>query len=143
MAAATANRLPNTASWIYKDLAYQSWRLAPNNEILWLNGSPGKGKTTIAMALIDEFRQKRRTTGSLGLSFFLCDHDDYRRNNATAIVRGLLYHILGKYPQARHFLRREYNKQKESLVSSPNAIYSLWRVLNQVIQSLVSRCFEF
>ena len=105
---------------------------------LWISGSPGKGKTTIAVALVDRFRHELRMTSDLGLSFFFCDRDDYRRNSAAAIVRGLLYHILGKHPHARHFLRSEYDKQKESLVSAPNSIYALWRVLHQVISFLVS-----
>ena len=92
----------------------------------------------IAMALIDQFRNEARTAHVVTFTFFLCDRDDYRRNSATAIVRGLLYHLLETHTHARRILRSEYEKQKESLTTSPNSLYALWRVFRQVVTSLVS-----
>lgn len=130
-------RVPHTASWILESAEYKHWKAVSFNALLWISGSPGKGKTMISMALIDELRQNSALSRNHWLSFFLCDRDDYRRNSASAIVRGIAYQILRKHPRARHILRSEYDKQKGSLVSSPNSIYALWRILHQVISYLV------
>ena len=90
------------------------------------------------MALIDRFRLDAQSGREQPFTFFLCDRDDYRRNSATALVRGMLYHVLKTHTHARRFLRTEYDKQKASLVSSPNSLYSLWRIFKQVLSSFVS-----
>ena len=123
---------------MFDENEYQAWRRATKNAGLWLHGSPGKGKSMLSMAVIENLRHEINENSKTALAFFLCDRDDYRRNNAQAILRGLLYYILDTHTHARRILRSEYDKQKDSLISSPNSLLSLWRVFKQVLGSIVS-----
>ena len=50
--AALANRLSGTGSW-FLEKAYWDW-VHGSDQLLWLNGAPGSGKTCIAAACVDK-----------------------------------------------------------------------------------------
>jgi hypothetical protein len=59
--------------WILKNSDFQQWRNDQQSRLLWIKGDPGKGKTML-----------------------LCT--DSRINNATALLRGLLYLLVDLAP---------------------------------------------
>ena len=51
---AEAGKYPGTCSWILKNQKVKSWlQRRPEPSILWLQGSPGSGKTMISSQLVD------------------------------------------------------------------------------------------
>lgn len=80
-------------SWIMEDATYIKWLGDDQSLVLWLHGDPGKGKTMLAIALIEEFSRKLRLNHSVNdtaLVYFFCDNQDDRCKTASLILRGLI-----------------------------------------------------
>ena len=129
--------LDTTESWIMKDPTYIKWLQDNQSLVLWLHGDPGKGKTMLAIALIEEFSRKFRmdqSANTTALVYFFCDNQDDRRKTASLILRGLIYQILCQHPGLAVYLHNEYEKQREQLFSSPNSLHTLWRIFQTIIE---------
>lgn len=59
--------------------------------MLWVRGDPGKGKTMLLCWIIDELQTIAPTAN---ISFFFCQAMDDRINNATTVLRGLIYMLV-------------------------------------------------
>jgi hypothetical protein len=128
--------MEHSASWILRDDSFKTWLNADNSSLLWLHGDPGKGKTMLAISLVQELDKKIRLEDSDGqalLTYFFCDNKDDRRKDAISILRGIIYHILIQRPELCFYFRTEYEKQKEHLLNSPNTIQTLWRILQNIV----------
>jgi len=122
-----------TCSWMSTDPIYDRWFHEHLSGILWLHGDAGKGKTNHAIRQVTELRNRVANSTAI-LLYFFCDDKDNRRNSAVMIVRGLLYQLVCQRPNLMKPLREEYEKQKDQLFSSPNALQSLWRILEDVLR---------
>jgi hypothetical protein len=133
--------LPETGSWIFnnpsveekddgmnlKDLrmahsTFAMWWADDQSQVLWIRGDPGKGKTMLAISLIDEIksrlgRQKFPSSDKHTLAYFFCIHTDDRKNHAAYILRSLLWQILREHPSLAKPLRLKYDSEKEDIFS--------------------------
>lgn len=129
--------LETTDTWMLNDTTYRRWLSDACSRVLWLHGDPGKGKTMLSIALIDELTKRSQVTDkglSLALVYFFCDSQDDRRGSASLILRGIIYQMLCRYPGLTMYLNSEYEKQREKLFSSPNSIQTLWRIFHSIIR---------
>jgi hypothetical protein len=83
-----AGLLQNSYGWILDNPRLRQWHDDPESTLLWIKADPGKGKTMLLCGIVDEL--KKSTTPGL-LSFFFSQGTDSRINNATAVLRGLIY----------------------------------------------------
>ena len=130
--------LETTDNWILNDLTYLKWLDERQSRVLWLHGDPGKGKTMLAIALIENFSKTARISESASdeaLIYFFCDSQDDRRKTAPLILRGLIYQILCQRPDLTIYLQNEYEKQRDQLFSSPNSLQTLWRIFRNIIEN--------
>ena len=81
--------------WILNDSEFQRWRESNHNQLLWIKGDAGKGKTMLMIGIINELQQQVARSGKSSvtevLSYFLCQATDPRLNTATVILRGMIY----------------------------------------------------
>lgn len=68
------------------------------------------------------------------ISYFLCQGSDSRLNNATSVLRGLLYLLAVQRPSLLRHLRSKYESTGRRLFEGPDTIYSLSRILLDVLQ---------
>lgn len=130
--------LETTDSWMLNDVTYRKWLSEDRARVLWLHGDPGKGKTMLSIALIDDLTKRSQNADKglrLALAYFFCDNQDDRRGSASLILRGIMYQVLCQYPGLAMHLSNEYEKQREQLFSSPNSIQTLWRIFHNIIKS--------
>ena len=85
--------LPDLYRWILEDDDFKTWRDNKESRLLWIRGDPGKGKTMLLCGIIDELEKSTTNT----LSFFFCEAADSRINNATAVLRGLIYLLVKQH----------------------------------------------
>ncbi|CAF3489499.1 unnamed protein product [Fusarium graminearum] len=95
--------------WILQNPEFLSWRdKNHDSQLLWIRGDPGKGKTMLLCGIIDELRPSTRLENSeshISLSYFFCQATNSALNNATAVIRGLIYLLVVQQPCLLSHLR--------------------------------------
>jgi hypothetical protein len=78
--------------WVLDNTTFQYWRQDPHSRLLWVKGDPGKGKTMLLCGIVNELHSLLPNNALL--LYFFCQVTDSRINNATAVLRGLLYMLV-------------------------------------------------
>jgi ankyrin repeat protein len=122
-----------TFSWFLESYELKFWfrqaKAASDIEqnVLWLNGNPGIGKSTIAMMIAEELPKKDYFSNSDSiLSFFFCDSESEHHRTATSLLRGFLFQIIKKHPCFMEQMMPRYKVQGNLLFTSFDG---LWAVL--------------
>ena len=127
--------LEGSCTWILHDRAFTQWWNNDESRILWIHGDPGKGKTMIMMALIDEIsRRLQLSPGSGVLSYFFCQNAIQELNNAVSIIRGLTYLLATRNPVLARYLRKRYDETDSRPFDGLNALHGLWITLSEIAQ---------
>jgi hypothetical protein len=119
------DRAPSTCKWILQDRRFLEWKESMSSS-LWITGGPGKGRTMLALHVTEVLIESLLTKDAT-LLFFFCSHQDKRRNEATAILRGLMYQLLRQHPNLGHYAAKGLNKQNiEQTLSSFGALWDIF-----------------
>jgi hypothetical protein len=117
--------------WILDNVDFRRWCDDQQSRLLWIKGDPGKGKTMLLCGIIDELN---KSTVEMGLlSFFFCQGTDSRINNATAVLRGLIYLIVNQQPSLISHVRKKYDHAGKELFKDVNA----WVALSEIFKSIL------
>ncbi|RYP29509.1 hypothetical protein DL767_006699 [Monosporascus sp. MG133] len=119
--------------WILDHDDFLRWRDDPDSRLLWIKGDPGKGKTMLLCGIIDELKEQTANTTHL-LSFFFCQATDDRLNNATAILRGLIYLLVDQQRSLISHIQDKYNHAGKALFEDVNAWVALSDILTSILQ---------
>ncbi|PSN59261.1 WD40 repeat-like protein [Corynespora cassiicola Philippines] len=123
--------LEESYHWIFQNLDFIRWRKETQSRLLWIKGDPGKGKTMLLCGIIDDlYRSTAKTTL---LSYFFCQATDSRINNATAVLRGLLFMLVDQQPALISHLRKEYDQIGKALFEDSNA----WVILREIFLDIL------
>ncbi|KAK4061023.1 hypothetical protein Trihar35433_9948 [Trichoderma harzianum] len=132
--------LKESSDWIFENETFKQWRDDEQNTLLWIKGDPGKGKTMLLCAIIDELtpgtklaKPMDRTTNSF-LSYFFCQGTDSRINNATAVLRGLIYLIIIQERSLISHVEEKYNHAGKDLFLDANAWVALSEMLLNILR---------
>ncbi|KAH6985563.1 hypothetical protein EDB80DRAFT_231562 [Ilyonectria destructans] len=122
--------LEDSYCWILNNADFQQWRNDEQSRLLWIKGDPGKGKTMLLCGIINEL--KKETTNLL--SYFFCQGTDSRINNATAVLRGLIYLIVAQQPSLIPHVRKKYDHAGKGLFEDVNAWVALAEIFANILQ---------
>ncbi|CAG7932682.1 unnamed protein product [Penicillium olsonii] len=133
------NRIQNTNGgllkdsycWILDNKEFQQWQDGQSDCLLWIRGDPGKGKTMLLCGIIDELTRLFGDTANI--SFFFCQATDVRINNATAVLRGLIYSLVKKQPFLLSHVKILYDHAGKALYEDMNA----WNALSQIFRDIL------
>ncbi|KAJ5751295.1 hypothetical protein N7533_008323 [Penicillium manginii] len=95
-------------------------------------GDPGKGKTMLLCGIIDELTQSIGVNANI--SFFFCQSTDVRINNATAVLRGLIYSLVEKRPSLLSHVRSRYDQAGKTLFEDINAWNALSKIFTDILR---------
>ena len=122
--------LKEASNWVLETKGFCDWYEDADTQLLWIKGDPGKGKTMMAIALIDELSHRLRTKPGSGiLSYFFCQTTDLRLNNAISVLRGLIYMLVTKQDTFAKPLEDEFERAGSKLFEGPNVFFDLQRIL--------------
>lgn len=68
------------------------------------------------------------------LSYFICQGTDSRLNNASEILRGLIYLLVIQQPSLLRHLRQQYDQTGDELFERPDLFYALLGVFQSMLQ---------
>jgi hypothetical protein len=124
--------LADSYRWVLDNATFQQWQQEPNSRLLWVKGDPGKGKTMLLCGIIDELQSSMPKTALL--SYFFCQATDSRINNATAVLRGLLYMLVKQQPSLIFHVRKRHDHAGKALFEGPNAWVALTEIFVDVLR---------
>ncbi|KAK4441876.1 hypothetical protein QBC34DRAFT_458153, partial [Podospora aff. communis PSN243] len=109
--------------WVFDNPDFKRWRHSAESRLLWIKGDPGKGKTMLLCGIIDELERPIIADGG-NLAYFFCQATDSRINNATAVLRGLIFLLAQRQPRLLSHL-------PENLYASDDAM--AWITLSKTL----------
>ncbi|KAJ5752473.1 NACHT nucleoside triphosphatase [Penicillium odoratum] len=125
--------LKDSYRWILDNREFKQWKSDENNDnrLLWIRGDPGKGKTMLLCGIIDELSS---TVETANVSSFFCQATDPRINNATAVLRGLIYSLVEKQPSLLHHVQVQYSQAEKEVFHDRNAGHALSRIFSNILK---------
>ncbi|KAJ5606119.1 hypothetical protein N7510_008900 [Penicillium lagena] len=117
--------LRDSYCWVLDHVDFQRWRDARCGQLLWIKGDPGKGKTMLLCGIIDEL--SKVAIHDINISFFFCQAANDRINNATAVLRGLIYMLVQQQPSLITHVR-------DGSFEGENAWYALLRAFTKILE---------
>lgn len=126
--------LPQSIEWIRENLHYKRWQTEDDVGLLWIKGGAGKGKTMMSIGLIEELL--RSQDDSTAVTYFFCQNADYELNTLSAIIKGLILHMVDQHKELKESLRRRWdtvNGRFEQDVTS-------WRTLWDIFMEMLYNC---
>ncbi|ORY15390.1 NACHT domain-domain-containing protein [Clohesyomyces aquaticus] len=124
--------LEDSYRWILENSDFRRWRDDPQSRLLWIKGDPGKGKTMLLCGIINELSKSMTKTDNL--SYFFCQATDSRINNATAVLRGLLYLLVVQQPSLISHIRKKHDHAGKALFEDVNAWIALSEIFTSILQ---------
>jgi NACHT domain len=130
--------LKDAYKWILGHADFQRWREDKESRLLWIKGDPGKGKTMLLIGIIQELKQQGKESKKEAhmLSYFFCQGTDSRLNNATAVLRGLIYLLLDQEPSLMSYVRKKYDSAGKALFEDVNAFDALSTIFTNMLHDL-------
>ncbi|KAK3942581.1 vegetative incompatibility protein HET-E-1 [Diplogelasinospora grovesii] len=126
--------LEGAYEWILETAEFRRWRNDEQSRLLWIKGDAGKGKTMLLIGIINELEKPTKQTPDVAhLSYFLCQGTDAQLNNATAVLRGLIYLLIIRKDCLISYLQVEYNRLGRRLFEGDNAFHALSSILQNML----------
>ncbi|CAG7565872.1 unnamed protein product [Fusarium equiseti] len=122
--------LSHCYSWIFLTEGFQTWQQDPDYKLLWIKGDPGKGKTMLLCGIIDRLDEMSPSR----ISCFFCQSTRNHQNNATAVLRGLVWSLAHQHPSLVSHVRTEFDSAGEQAFNGPNN----WDILSSILRRMIS-----
>jgi hypothetical protein len=124
--------LKESYHWILENSDFQRWRNDLQRRLLWIKGDPGKGKTMLLCGIINEL--SKSTFDTVLLSYFFCQATDSRINNATAVLRGLIFTLIDQQPSLISHIQKKYDRAGKGLFEDENTWVALVEIFTDILQ---------
>ena len=125
--------LADSYVWILNHRDFIDWRDGGETRLFWIKGDPGKGKTMLLIGVVKELQKLKSTHDSGLLSYFFCQGTDSRLNNATAVLRALIYQLLVQQRSLISHLREQYDTAGRQLFEGDDAFYALRDIFIKIL----------
>ncbi|EAQ91099.1 hypothetical protein CHGG_03034 [Chaetomium globosum CBS 148.51] len=132
--------LDDAYKWILRTpeyTAFTSWDDSgsdrPPRRLLWIKGHAGTGKTMLMIGLIRQLSDQPVAL-SPALSFFFCQGTHTALNNATAVLRSLIWLLLLQQPCLISHLLQKYKESGADLFRDQNAFIALSEVFRNMLK---------
>jgi hypothetical protein len=137
--------LDGSCTWVLGDPAFVDWWNKDDIRILWIHGDPGKGKTMMAMALVEEISTRLQppvVKGVVGkdiaekgiLAYFFCQGTIDGLNDAISVLRGLIYVLVEERRDLLYHVTKIYNNEGSHLFEGSYGLCALWKLLLDIIR---------
>lgn len=115
--------------WILQTSEYQNWMNDPVISLLWIKGGAGKGKTMMAIGLIEELSKQRENT----VAYFFCQNANRELNTLESIIKGLILGLVNQHTELKASLRRRWDTKRERFTEDCTSWRNLWNILLEML----------
>ncbi|KAL8744463.1 MAG: hypothetical protein Q9190_003292 [Brigantiaea leucoxantha] len=130
------HRLKSSGAWLHDDDQYRRWLgPSPSDNILWLTGFPGSGKTYLASFIVDDLKQAHGSSRT-PVTYFYCDYRQVEIHSAAYILSSLLKQLVfSMYPLPQPLLDLFSSYQRGTDSIAKPRLADVWRVFLIVAQT--------
>lgn len=130
-------RVDGTCEWLTTHPNYQKWLTDnANSPLLWISGGPGKGKTMLAIFITEVLQQTNHDDDDV-LLYYFCSNRDKNRNNALAIMRGIIHQWVDLRPHLAQYIKDSFEGTETTKYTVSN-FASLWRAFLNLLRHSTS-----
>lgn len=126
--------------WIFQNEAYSTFTNAGDDgsarepcRMLWIKGPAGTGKTMLMMGIIRELSGPQLAV-SPDVYYFFCQGTDENLNNATSILKCLVWSLLNEQPHLIQYLRSRQDNSGKRLFQDSSGFYTLASAFEEMIK---------
>ncbi|KAF3155491.1 hypothetical protein TWF569_008862 [Orbilia oligospora] len=123
--------------WILGNPDFKKWRNDDQYHILWISGDPGKGKTMLLCGIVNELKRDNSAADGFYLSYFFCQGTDARINNATAVLRGLIFSLILQEESLGSHIQQIYDQVGQGAFEGINSWFRLSKVFGAILSDLI------
>lgn len=123
--------LSDASDWILTNDNFTRWSDG-KGYFLWIKGDAGKGKTMLICAIIESLQLNDHNH----VSFFFCQAGVPTMNNATSVLRGLIYGLVRYHPlraTALSYVRKEFDLIGDKMFEGTN----LWQTVRSILFAIL------
>ncbi|KAH7350019.1 WD40-repeat-containing domain protein [Plectosphaerella cucumerina] len=120
--------LRDSYAWVLKTPNFEEWQTSDCG-LLWIRGDPGKGKTMLICGIVDELRRHSTSRPA----YFFCQDSNKDLNNATAVLRGLIFTLVRQQPRLISHVREEYDPVGPKLFGGNNVWVAMSKILTAIL----------
>jgi WD40 repeat protein len=121
---------------LLQDSNFKKWRDDQDTSLLWLKGTPGKGKTMMCVGIIDELALRLRDASAQPKPvFFFCQNQYSNLNNPVSVLKGLLWLMVEQQPFLIEHLAQRIASKGQEVFEGPNSLYELWSLFEDILES--------
>jgi WD40 repeat protein len=124
-------------SWVMgtkEYVSFSNWQRFDSRRMLWIKGEPGTGKTMLLIGIVREISTQSAAFAPSVTYYFCQGTGDQTRNNATAILRSLLWMLLIQQPRLIQHLRAKHKYAGSSLFTDSNAFGAMSEALENMLK---------
>ncbi|UKZ61131.1 uncharacterized protein TrAtP1_002402 [Trichoderma atroviride] len=127
------HRTPGTLNWFLRNHLYKDWISADSSSGLWIQGSPGQGKTMLTKFILDTLDEPVPSSEipSVVIYFFFYDQDESYRT-AGAAMRSLIEQLLHLAPNAFQTITQTFDIESSEI--RDNSLRDILKDLLQMSQ---------
>ncbi|GAB1319506.1 NACHT domain-containing protein [Madurella fahalii] len=105
----------------------------PPRRLLWIKGHAGTGKTMLMIGIIRRLSLQPAALAP-GVSFFFCQDTDMALNNATAVLRSLIWLLLLQQPCLISHILQKHKDSGAGLFKDKNAFHALSEAFKNMLK---------
>ncbi|KAI0435821.1 hypothetical protein F4803DRAFT_573640 [Xylaria telfairii] len=132
--------LADVSKWIFGTTEYSTfmnWRDeasdTPMCRLLWVSGPAGTGKTMLLMGIVRKL-ESQFSSLSPRLSYFFCQGTNKTLNNATAILRSLIWLLLFQQPKLIEHILPDHDLKGRALFENQDAFHALGSIFEDMLK---------
>ncbi|KAK6330774.1 hypothetical protein TWF718_002974 [Orbilia javanica] len=130
--------IPQAIRWLFENQKYTNWKDNDETPLLWIRGGAGKGKTMLAIGIIENVSSDADTI----TTYFFCQNGNPELNTIQGIIKGLIFRLVKQHPGAAEILRSNWDPKTERFVKGPPTWQMLWDIfLEMLFQCKCSRVY--
>ena len=126
-------RVPGTCEWFLENEHFIRWRGSSDRPLLWVSADPGRGKSVLSKALIDECFLGFDLAKVKVCYFFFKDNEEANRS-ATKALSSILHQLLDQDRSLMPTVMRKFDSVGTKLSES---FYDMFQVLEEIVTNSI------
>lgn len=112
-----------TCDWILTKREFREWVEEDARRLLWIRGEPYTGKTMLSIFVTRALEEDGRVL------YFFCSAESQERSTATAVLRGLLWHLTELFPDLVRAFRERRGSSIDAVLLSRETLWAEFMTL--------------